>query len=646
MRAVFDIEADGLLNEVDQSRNATKIHCLCWYDIDTHQSGSFTNYADIINFVKQSDLTLIGHKIITYDIPVLEKILGIKINARLVDTLILSWTLYPLRHEHGLEVWGEEFGIEKPPIVDWKNEPAEVYVHRCTEDVKINSKLWYQIFDYLCLIYDNNYTNIGRYINYLSYKGDCAREQEEVLVKIHVPKAKENLVFLQAEKQKKFDILSQIMPPSYDYKVKSKPKIMYKKDGSLSADGKKWLNLLQEMGLPSYHLGALKLVAKTKPGNPSSHAQLKAWLFSLGWEPITFKYVKDKPKPGEDTYVSMNSNTVRAVPQIATEDGMDLCESVKDLFEVEPRLVELDSYFKINHRIGCIEGFLEEMDEQHFVKARIAGLTNTLRFKHAKPIVNMPTAPKKYWEMVRGCIVAPDENHVLCGADMSSLEDSTKQHYMYFFDPEYVMEMRTPGFDPHLDIGVRAKMLTEEEAELHKLYEKTEGKEGKSFKVVRGKAKRTNFAAVYGAGPPKIALTAKMPLPQARVLHKTYWERNKAVKRVAEYAIHKTVNGQMWLYNPVSRFWYSLRYEKDKFSTLNQGTGVYCFDTWTRHVRCTGIRIAMQYHDEIMFPLLKTQEDDRRAKLKHAIEMVNQEIKLNVPLGISVQFGDNYAAIH
>jgi hypothetical protein len=35
----------------------------------------------------------------------------------------------------------------------------------------------------------------------------------------------------------------------------------------------------------------------------------------------------------------------------------------------------------------------------------------------------------------------------------------------------------------------------------------------------------------------------------------------------------------MWLYNPVSKFWYSAIY-KDIFSTLNQGTGVYCFDTW------------------------------------------------------------------
>ena len=91
----------------------------------------------------------------------------------------------------------------------------------------------------------------------------------------------------------------------------------------------------------------------------------------------------------------------------------------------------------------------------------------------------------------------------------------------------------------------------------------------------RNLAKVVNFSSVYGAGPPKIALTTGMPLKQAKKLHKTYWDRNKAVKQVAASCKTKTtyVDGeeQMWLYNPVSGFWYSLRYEKDKFSTLNQG---------------------------------------------------------------------------
>ena len=151
---------------------------------------------------------------------------------------------------------------------------------------------------------------------------------------------------------------------------------------------------------------------------------------------------------------------------------------------------------------------------------------------------------------------------------MSSLEDTTKQHYMYFFDPDYVTQMRVPGFDPHLDIAVLAGMMTPEQAEQHKRKEV-------DYSQIRNKAKTVNFAGVYGAGPPKIALTTGMPLKQAQKLHKTYWDRNKSVKQVANSARTKTTKfmgeEQMWLYNPVSKFWYTLRYEKDKFSTLNQG---------------------------------------------------------------------------
>lgn len=80
--------------------------------------------------------------------------------------------------------------------------------------------------------------------------------------------------------------------------------------------------------------------------------------------------------------------------------------------------------------------------------------------------------------------------------------------------------------------------------------------------------------------PPKIAQTADIPLKEAQKLWDTYWERNKAVKQVAETCKVKEIEDQKWLWNPVARIWYSLKYEKDRFSTLNQGTGSYCFDTW------------------------------------------------------------------
>ena len=178
------------------------------------------------------------------------------------------------------------------------------------------------------------------------------------------------------------------------------------------------------------------------------------------------------------------------------------------------------------------------------------------------------------------------------------------------------------------------------------IFEKTKGAEGKSYKAVRGKAKVVNFASVYGAGPAKIALTLGCTLKEAQILHKAYWQRNKAVKDVAENCQVKQIGNKKWILNPVSGFWYSLRAEKDRFSTLNQGTGVYCFDMYIKYVRKQGIKISLQMHDEILFRLKDGKQKEITEILNDAIKKVNNEVKLNVPLGISMDFGKSYADCH
>jgi len=104
-RYIFDIEADGF--------DATKVHCLSYYDIDEKTSGTYSDYKDIINFLDNSRL-LIGHNIVRYDIPTLERLLEVKVKTRLVDTLAISWYIRPDLKTHGLDDWGERFGIPKP----------------------------------------------------------------------------------------------------------------------------------------------------------------------------------------------------------------------------------------------------------------------------------------------------------------------------------------------------------------------------------------------------------------------------------------------------------------------------------------------------------------------------------------------------
>jgi len=623
---IFDIETDGLLDTV------SVVHCLSaavYEDNNLIEEVNLTDYNDIIDFLDAQTL-IVGHNIIRYDLPVLKKLLDYNYFGSAVDTLSLSWYLYPERKEHGLESWGDDVGIPKPYISDWENLDIADYINRCSTDVVINTIIFGNFVAYLKDIYaDKDY---DRLMAYLTWKLKCAAEQEEYPLSINREYCKETLAKLNALVEERKANLSAAMPKVEKWTSKSQPSKMFTVKGELTKAGIAWLELLSDNDLEADFDGEIKVLKSTEEPNATSTSQLKSWLFSLGWTPTVFNYVKE-------------DESTRAVPQIQDKDKK-LCPNILVLAETYPVLENLKGLFMLQHRIGVLKGFLECSNEQGKMQAQIAGFTNTLRFKHKKPVANLPSVDKPYGKEIRGAIIAPDDNHLFCGSDMSSLEDTTKQHYMMFYDPDYVTQMRTPGFDPHLDVAVLSGMLTPEQVEEHKLYERTEGKEGTSYKKIRTKAKVVNFSGIYGAGPAKIALTTGMSLEEATLLHKIYWERNKSVKQITNDVVFKEVRKQMWLYNPVSSFWYSLRQPKDRFSTLNQGTGVYCFDTHIKNVRAQGIKISLQYHDEIGFSFLKTEEQQVKDKLNKAIKLTNKQLNLNVPLGISIDIGKNYAEAH
>jgi len=191
---VFDIETDGLLEE------ATKIHVLSWMGKDgvVHHTHDQFQMALLLTQAE----TLVGHNIIRFDIPVVEKLLGIKVKAKLVDTLALSWYLNHDRPRHGLEGYGEDYGIPKPQIKDWNNLTPEEYAHRCNEDVKINARLYKDLSAQLEWLYQDQ-TERESFVQYLSFKMDCARQQEALGWKLDVAKAQSHYEELQRSKKRK-----------------------------------------------------------------------------------------------------------------------------------------------------------------------------------------------------------------------------------------------------------------------------------------------------------------------------------------------------------------------------------------------------------------------------------------------------------
>ena len=616
---VFDVETDGLLKE------ATKIHVLSYWT--PNGVISLHDYDEIRKFLLERPV-LIGHNIIRFDIPVLEKILGIKIKAQLIDTLALSWYLNHTRIIHGLEAYGEEYGVPKPVINDWGNLSKEEYAHRCEEDVKINYKLWVKLNKKLDILYQNK-KDKSRIINYLSFKMSCLREQEKSKWKFDQDLCLKNINIIEPQLDDKIEELKIHMPEVPKLVVKTRPKKPYKADGSYSVTGAKWFNLLKEKGFPEDYDKEIKVIHSFLPPNPKSNLQVKDWLFELGWVPESFKY--DKDADGNE----------KKIPQVRVDgdNGKELCSSVLKLADKYPEINILSGITVLSHRLAILKKFMKDANDGYLV-AEASGFTNTLRLKH-KILVNLPGIDKPLGKEIRSCLVAR-EGYVLCGSDMSSLEDNTKKHYMYNHDPDYVKEMSDPNFDAHLDLARFAGVVTKAE-----ILDYVVGKVGaKNLKPIRKNYKVANYACIYGVGAPKLSRTTGLSLKEAGKLIEAYWGRNWAVKKVSEETTTKKINGEMWLFNPVSKFWYSLRYEKDIFSTLNQGTGVFCFDMWIREIRRVRPQLTGQFHDEIILEIKKGAEDKCYALLKQAINKVNETLKLNVTLDVDIQFGNTYADIH
>lgn len=444
---VFDIETDGF--------DATKIHVFSWDD----GSGvvQSTSSYERMRAILEGATAVCGHNIVTFDLPVLARLTGANPKGMIVDTLPLSWYLNHKYQRHGLGDYGERYGIPKPKVGDWVGLTYEEYRHRCEEDVKINKRLWYELEKKLKRLYrSEGYDSL---INYLAFKMGCLRDQKDYGWRLDVAKAQHLFDTLSAEKEEKEFALSRAMPKKILTAVKSPPKKgLYNQDGSLSVYGERWKQLLSDNYMPASTMTPITVVTGDELGKPSSHIQIKDWLWSLGWQPRTFDY-----KQGE------NYGEERKIPQV--RDGEDLCASVKDLIKVEPAIGLLDGLTVVNHRLGVVKGFLESHVDG-WLYAGAHGLTNTFRFKHKKPLVNLPGVDKPYGEDIRGCLIA-SEGNTLIGCDMVSLEDTTKRHYIQPLDPEYVAEMSHKGFDPHLSLSVFSGVITKEEYEFYTWYKKS-----------------------------------------------------------------------------------------------------------------------------------------------------------------------------
>lgn len=135
MQTIFDIETNGFYQD------CTTIHCIALKRIGIDNDVLLytqSNINDALDILENSEV-LIGHNIIQFDIPVLEKFYpSRKFTHNVLDTFNLSCIVFPQRQKHGLEDWGKDLGYEKFNPMTGKEYTDEEWKER----KKTKSEAW------------------------------------------------------------------------------------------------------------------------------------------------------------------------------------------------------------------------------------------------------------------------------------------------------------------------------------------------------------------------------------------------------------------------------------------------------------------------------------------------------------------------
>jgi DNA polymerase I-like protein with 3'-5' exonuclease and polymerase domains len=123
----LDLEANGLTPDT--------IWCVV-----TRENGVNTVHTtpDTLCKALEGSVSVCGHNLIGYDIPVLERLWGLSVaSERVVDTLVLSRLYDPSRQGgHSLRSWGETLGFPKGDHDDWSRLSQEM-IDYCIRDVEV-----------------------------------------------------------------------------------------------------------------------------------------------------------------------------------------------------------------------------------------------------------------------------------------------------------------------------------------------------------------------------------------------------------------------------------------------------------------------------------------------------------------------------
>ncbi len=623
----FDCEADGLLDSV------SKIHVICinnkvFHDDETLEREGTLKDA-IAEFYKYD--VYIGHNIIGYDIPLIDKLLSKElsehIEKNLIDTYLFSQFVFNQAEQkkHSLDYWGKKLGHLKPEHEDW-TQLSEEMIFRCAEDVQITEQVYQKIrtilppLDVFRAPWVRMENALYKYYN-----------QQQFGINFDIKKA-EKLISRLTQLKAKYDVWFQKQAPKVIRKEKSGDTSHYakvsKKDGKLS---KHIIGWCETTGVDSSMITGPFSPISIEPINMNSPAQAVKWLLSIGWRPDDYNYKTDeRNKLIKDD----DGNAIITSPKMRDSDFYGISEILSK---------RLQKRGKVKHRLGVLESWVKKYgaargpdgDGLLPTPAYTAG-TSTTRFKHMI-VANIPQANEsKFLGRAMRSLFIPRDGYIFVGCDASQLEARIEAHYT------------TP-----LDGGELARLLLE--GDVHQVT-------ADNLNVSRQEAKNINYALKYGAAPGKLVSMLGVDLETATKLHKDYWDSMPAAKHLKDELRDSLIkkgykkNSDIY-YKHVSipslderpiyvRSWHSL------YNALIQSAGSICMK-WAYCYLCRELerskldaRIAVYYHDEFVIECLAGDSEQIKSICQESIKKAGEYFKLNVELLSDAKNGMSWGEIH
>jgi len=366
---------DKVIFDIETTLNVDKIWCIVCKHNNTYYQFKEDRVHRFVDFLKQTK-EVIGHNIIGFDIPVLNKFFGYDIfkNCKITDTLVLSRLLNPmLEGGHSLKNWGEKLYKKK---IEFNNFDyfSEEMLKYCRNDVDLTEKL---------------YKFLGRKMEDFGESIELEHKVAKIIQRQHKKGFMIDVVgahMLQAKFQEDMNELQTIVRKTFPpLKIETEfiPKSNNKTRG--------------------YVKGVPFIKVKYKEFNLGSRQQIAERLVLLGWKP------KKKTDKGHTIVDEKVLSEIKTIPE---------AELIKKFLTLQKRIAQVSSWIEAIREDGRVHGKV------------ITNGTVTGRMSHQSP--NMAQVPAVYSPYGKECraLWIVNKGYKLVGVDASGLELRMLAHYM------------------------------------------------------------------------------------------------------------------------------------------------------------------------------------------------------------------------